>query len=357
MKRISCLIILSVFLFLPLTVTSQSINLTILGGLNSIDFSAFTFTNGLAGTPKIFQVDILAPESVSRVIVGGNISWKKNDQSGFVAIVNNFSTEPIILTGGKRTFTNDELGNSIKIRDVDGNRDIAEEIIKMGKPVGLYRIELFLYDEMNNYLGQTFRDILFLNPASTISISSPQEGSSFDVGNVVAAWNQVVGAEYYTIRACAFINDTQGVEDVLRGSDPLINDRNVGNVTIVNLTGQSPDREWPAGKRIALEVTAHVAGPGGGTSLKSTPVTFRINESGGRSAAVINPDYVRLGNFLTSRSEVPRDFVTKLIGGQIEVDQITDENGTQINLTDFLNILSFWEAHMESIISINFLSR
>jgi hypothetical protein len=288
--------------------------------------------------------------------VGGNLSWKKDDRSGFVAIINNFITEPFIVASGTRTFFNDELGNTdLKIGDVNGNKDIAEEIVKIGKPVGVYRINLILYDDLNRELSRTSQDMTFLNPAPTISILAPQENSSFDVGNVQALWTPVQGAAYYTIRANALQNDSQSAEEALNSGNPLINDKDVGKVESVNLSSIL-DRQWVGGQRIALAVTAFVTGPAGGTQLRSTPVTFKLNESG-RSATSINPDYVRLGNFLSMRSEVPRDFVSKLINGQIEIEQITDDKGSTIILTDFLNILTQWESHMESVISVNFLSR
>lgn len=359
MKSIRSIVILGMFLILPLTLRAQnSISLTFLPGLNTIDFAAFTFTNNLSGSPRIFKVDITTSVPGRRVVIGGYVKWKKDEQSFPVSIVNNFNTQPFIVQGGTRTFFNDELGNSdIKFDQVDGNRDIADEIIKKGRPTGSYLVMLFLFDELNNPLANTGEQtISFLNPAPTISILTPQENSSFDVGNVQALWTPVPGAAYYTVRANALQNDFQSAEETLNSGSPLINDKDVGKVESINLS-TILDRQWVGGQRIALAVTAFVTGPGGDTPLRSTPVIFRLNASGGGSASIINPDDVRLGNFLTSRSEVPRDFVNKLVNGQIKVEQITDDQGTTISQADFLNILSFWEAHMESIISVNFLQK
>lgn len=358
MKRISSILILSTFLFLSLTLKAQnSIRLTVLPGLNTIDFAAFTFSNNLSGAPRIFQVDIMTSPPGRKIIVGGSVSWKKDDRSGFVPIVSNFFTLPFSIIGGSRTFFNDEIGNiDIKLDQVDANKDIAEEIIKTGKPTGTYKIELYLLDELKNRLSSDDETISFLNPAPTIFILAPQENSSFDVGNVQALWTPVQGAEYYTVRANALQNPSQSPEEALNSGNPLINDKNVGKIESINLS-TILDRQWIGGQQIALAVTAFVTGPGGGTSLRSTPVTFRLTESGKGSETTINPDFIRLGNFLTLRSEVPRDFVDKLINGQAQVEQITDEKGTPLSQSDFLNILSFWEAHMESIISVNFLSK
>ncbi|MFA7227964.1 MAG: hypothetical protein WC061_02930, partial [Melioribacteraceae bacterium] len=245
MKRIGSILFLSVFLTLPLTMRAQSsINLTILPGLNSIDFAAFTFTNNLTGSPRIFQIDIITSPPGKRVKIGGNLSWKKDDRSGYVPIINNFITVPFSISSGTRTIFNDELGNTdIKIDDVDGNKDVAEEIVKIGKPVGVYLINLILYDEMNVELSRTSRDITFLNPAPTISILAPQENSSYDVGNVQALWTPVQGAAYYTVRANALQNESQSAEEALNSGNPLINDKDVGKIESVNLS-TILDRQW-----------------------------------------------------------------------------------------------------------------
>lgn len=351
MKRFRNIFLLIIFLLIPLTLRAQnSINLTILTGLNTIDFAAFTFTNNLSGAPRIFHVEILTTPPGKQVMVGGNLAWKKNESSGFVNLVNNFKTKLFSAI----SFFNDELGNStIMIDHVDANNSVVTENFKMGKPTGVYRIQLYLYDERNNQIGETHQDISFLNPAPTISILSPQESSSFDVGNVQAQWTPVQGAAYYTIRANALQTAFQSAEEALNAGNPLINDKDVGKVETVNLSTLL-DRQWVGGQRIALAVTAYVIGPGGGSSLRSTPVIFHLNESGSNSYSVINPDLVRLGNLLSGR--VNQDFVNKLINGKIPAEQIqfTDDKNATISFSDFLKILSFWETHSESIISVNY---
>ena len=351
MKRFRRIIILTLFLIIPLSMRAQnSINLTILAGLNTIDFAAFTFTNNLSGSPRIFRVDIQTTPPGKQVMVGGQLTWKKNESSGFVNLVNDFKTKQFAAV----SFFNDELGNGTILLDhVDANNSVVTENFKMGKPTGIYGIKLYLYDQNNNQIGTTYQEISFLNPAPTISILSPQENSSFDVGNVQAQWTPVQGAAYYTVRANALQTASQSAEEALNAGNPLINDKDVGKIETVNL-GTLLDRQWVGGQRIALAVTAFVIGPGGGNSLRSTPVIFNLNESGKNSNSLINPDLVRLGKLLLNR--VNQDFVNKLLNGQIPVEQIqfTDEKNATISFSDFLNILSFWEMHSESIISVNY---
>jgi len=351
MKRFKNVLVLAIILLIPLTMRAQnSIKLTILAGLNTIDFAAFTFTNNLSGSPRIFHVAIQTAPPGKIVIVGGRISWKKNESTGFVNLVNDFKTKPFAAA----SFFNDELGNSaILIDHVDVSNDVVTENFKMGKPTGVYRIQLFLYDARNIRIGEDQEDISFLNPAPTISILSPQENSSFDVGNVQAQWTPVQGAAYYIVRANALQTDSQSAEEALNAGNPLINDKDVGKIETVNLSTLL-DRQWVGGQKIALAVTAYVVGPGGGSSLRSTPVIFNLNESGSSSKTVVNPDLVRLGKLLSGR--VNQDFVNKLINGQISVEQIqfTDDKNATISFSDFLSILSFWEMHSESIISVNY---
>ncbi|PKL83278.1 MAG: hypothetical protein CVV24_05730 [Ignavibacteriae bacterium HGW-Ignavibacteriae-3] len=358
MRRISFFFIFAALLILPQSLTAQySLNLTVLGGLNTIDFAAFTFTNDLSGTPRIFQMDIVAPAG-KKIVIGGNLSWQKDGQSGFIPIVNSFFTRPFTLSTGNRTIFNDQLGGGdILFDQVDGNQNIADEILKKGKPSGVYRIQLYLFDDRRVKLYSSSPvDISFLNPAPTLSILNPRENNSYDVGNVQAQWTPVLGATNYIIRACALQNAFQSPEEALSSGSPLINDKNVGKVETVNLSSIL-DRQWVGGQKIVLLVTAFVTGPGGGSKLPSPPVIFRLNESGSSARAEINPDLVRLGNLLSGK--VSQDFVTKLLSGQIPADEIkiTDDKNKSLSFSEFQSILAFWELHRESIISINYLAK
>lgn len=359
MKRKSFFFIIAMLVILPKTLSAQySLNLTVLGGLNSIDFAAFTFANDLSGTPRIFQMDIIAPAG-KKIIIGGTLSWQKDAKSGFVPIVNSFYTRPFSLLTGMKTVFNDQLGSGeILFDQVDGNSTIADEILKKGKPSGVFRIQLFLYDEQRVKLySGTPVDISFLNPAPTLAILSPQENSSYDVGNVQAQWTPVLGATNYIVRVCVLQNAFQSAEEALNSGSPLINDKDVGNAETVNLSSIL-DRQWVGGQKVVILVTAFVTGPGGGANLKSQPVIFRLNESGSTAVAEINPDLVRLGNLL-SGSGVSQEFVSKLLNGQIRADEIriTDDKNASISFSDFQSILTYWEQRPESIIDKKLLAK
>ncbi len=357
MRRAS-IFLTTLFLFfntsLLLRAQTPQISLEVFQDLSTVDLGAFLISNDLSNQPRIFQITIV-PEGMN-VVVQGQAYWKMDLSSSFREIFN-FKTKVFKA----RSFTNADVGNSdIRLESIDGDKNLAEELAKRGKPTGVIRITLQLYDDHGNFLSQLPfpRDFDFLNPAQTISILSPQDGSSYDVGNVQAQWTPVAGATSYIVRANVVPEGNSSLEEALNGGDPLIKDKDVGTANVVNLS-TILDRQWVSGQRIVLSVSAYVSGPGGGTLLKSAPVSFLLNKSGNNQsdAANINPDLIRLANLISG--QVNQEFVAKLSSGNISIDQIqiTDENNRTIALSDFLQILSFLETHKDALISINFTAK
>lgn len=359
MRRAS-IFLTTLFLFfntsLLLRAQTPQINLEVFQDLSTVDLGAFLISNNLSSQPRIFQITII-PEG-KNVVVQGQVNWKKDLSSGFREIFN-FKTKVFKA----RSFTNADVGNTeIQLESVNGDKTLAEELAKRGKPTGVIRITLQLFDDHGNFLNQLpppgYRDFDFLNPTQTISILSPQDGSSYDVGNVQAQWTPVAGATSYIVRANVVPEGNSSLEDALNGGDPLIKDKDVGVANVINLS-TILDRQWVGGQRIVLSVSAYISGPGGGTLLKSSPVTFLLNKSGDNQseAANINPDLIRLANLVSG--QVNQEFVAKLSSGNISIDQIqiTDENNHTITLSDFLQILTYLESHKESVISINFTAK
>ncbi|MCX6171073.1 MAG: hypothetical protein NTX65_17195 [Ignavibacteriales bacterium] len=358
MRRVSIFFTILFLLSTSLLLRAQTpqISLEVFQDLSTVDLGAFLISNDLSGQPRIFQITII-PEG-KNVVVQGQVNWKMDLTSGFREIFN-FKTKVFKA----RSFTNADVGNSdIQLQSVNGDKTLAEELAKRGKPTGVIRISLQLYDDRGNFLNQLpppgYRDFDFFNPAQTISILSPQNESSYDVGNVQAQWTPVAGATSYIIRACILPEGSSSLEDALNSGDPLIKDRDVGVANVINLS-TILDRQWVGGQRIVLSVSAYISGPGGGTLLKSSPVTFLLDKSGDNrsDAANINPDLIRLANLISN--QVNQEFVAKLSSGNISMDQIqiTDENDRAITLSDFLQILSFLETHKEAVISINFTAK
>lgn len=350
MKRIIAVLVTFLFL-LPLrsyNAQQYSIDLIVFQDLNTIDFAAFSFANNLRGAPRIFQV-VITPEGHD-VIIHGSIDWQSDQNSGLQTLVT-FTTNKFKA----RSFFNDEIGNSdIRIATAEGNKSLAEDLIKKGKPTGIVTINLELLDGNGRHLVQAAPKILsFLNPAQTITLISPVEGSTYDVGNVQAQWTAVNGATSYRIRANVIPPGSSSPEDALNAGNPFINDADVGTNLSVNLS-TILFRQWVGGNQVVMAVTAVVAGPGGGTTLRSPLVTFRLSQSGNTSSNVVNPELVRLANLIAGK--VSQDFVNKLSSGLITPDKIQfiDENGNTLTFAEFLNILNRLEVNPQSIISIDF---
>ncbi|MCL4548487.1 MAG: hypothetical protein M1495_07960 [Bacteroidetes bacterium] len=350
MRRIIATFVTILFL-LPLTsfqAQPYKIDLLVFQDLNSIDFAALSFANNLRGAPRIFQV-VITPEGQD-VIIKGVVDWQSDENSGSRQLVT-FTTEKFKA----RSFFNDEIGNSeIRIATAEGDKSLAEDLIRKGKPTGKVTINLELLDGNSNFLASAEPKVLsFLNPAQTITIFSPIEGSTYDVGNVQAQWTAVTGATSYKIRANVVPPGSPSPEDALNAGNPFINDKDVGTNLTVNLSSIL-DRQWVGGDQVVMAVTAVITGPGGGSTLRSPLVTFRLSQSGNSSSNVTNPDLVRLANLISGK--VNQDFVNKLLNGIITPDRMhfTDENGNTLTFTEFLNLLSNWETNPQSIISIDF---
>jgi hypothetical protein len=348
MKKIISFFIFCFISFQSLNAQTPSIQLQTFTGLNTIDFAAFAFTNGLSGAPRIFHV-IITPVG-RNIVIKGQIEWQKIGTTSYVQLVD-FMTEPFL----SKSFYNDEIGSTdIKIASSNYNSSLKDEMFSLGKPTGSYRITLTLTDLTINKTATTSDVLSFLNPAQTISIQYPVENGTYDMGNVQAIWTPVQGAASYKIRANVMPAGSSSPEDALSGSNPLINDRDVGIVNVANL-GSLLDRQWVAGQRIVLSVTAIIGGPGGGTLLPSPPITFHLSSS--RTVAnnpTVDPNLVRLAVLMTG--QVNQNFINKLLDGEITVEniQITDENNNSLTFSNFLTILTYLETNKMAIKSINF---
>jgi len=326
---------------------TASINLEILD-IGTLDFAAFAFEKNLTNQPRIMQVSIFPTGEM--VVVSGSISWKRNDQSGFVDI-GSFTTTPFAA----RTFYNDEIGNSdIEIESSSYNSDLIQENVEKGKPSGVYEINLSLYDAQKHFLNSAPpRRLEFLNP-SPPTIILPVDGSSYDVGSIIVQWTPSLGASNYKIVA-NYLETGQSREEALDSADPLINNKDVGNNITVNFRDVL-DRELLSDKNIVLAVKAVVQSSGGEELLSSPIVMFKTNPAGSTSVPQIqtDPKIIQLADFL--QGKVQQQFINDLRSGIISADQIqvTDENNSSMTLDSLLELLNMLNANSESLISVQF---
>ncbi len=346
MKREICILILLIALFIPVQLISQneSIDLEIFQDLQTLDLGALVISGGLENQPRIARLTIL-PEGI-QVKIDLIASWKDNNNNSFQQLFT-FRSNP--FTSG--TYYNDELG-SIITGSADWDKDLIKEVASRGKLTGTLLLKVVLYDRNNINLADDEEEFVFFNPAPTITIISPNEGDTYDVGSVIAMWTPVLGASSYKVLANVIPEGSSSPEDALRGANPLIDNRDVGNTTSVDLRSIL-NREWSGGQRIVLSVSAVISGVGGGEEIPSTPVTFLLNNYGENTTSRIEPELIQLAELLNG--QVSQSFIDQIMSGEVSIEEIKDENGNTLSNSDLIRIITFLMGNRDSIISINLL--
>ncbi|MFA3782960.1 hypothetical protein ABRY23_07855 [Melioribacteraceae bacterium 4301-Me] len=348
-KKNITVIFLSLFIFNNIFSQQPSIKLSVFADLCSIDFTALAATNSLSGQPRVLFVQI-SPNNLL-VTLKGKIEWQRDKNFSYEPLFN-FTTEEF----RSRDFYNDELGITIKIANSSANSALANENIKRGKPSGNYRLTFSLFDSNGNYLSEASTILSFANPSQTISIISPQSESQHNVGSIIAMWNEVPCAAYYTIKANVRTSKSQTLEEALNSGNPLINDKNVGNVTSVNLI-EYKDREFLPGQEVVLQVSAFVPGVGGGTRYYSNIVNFYLTEGSAVTKNFVDEQLVRIANFLSKY--LSNDVIEKLKKGEITKNElkITTDDGRVLSFVDLMDIISNLENDPHSVIEVKFISK
>ncbi len=331
---------------------NPSIQLNILTDLSAIDFAAFAIEENLSNQPRIMQV-IIEPQGID-VIVNGNIVWRKDPNSTPLKVVE-FTTQVF----KSRTFSNDEFDVSdIEIETIDYNSDVVKEILKIGKPTGIFNIQLNLYSPITRELYDSdIKELVFLNPTPP-EIISPQEGEVENIGSILITWTETPGANSYQIIA-NYLKANQSYEEALKSGNLLVNNKDVGKVNNIELRNIL-DRELLEDTTVVLAVKAIVNKPGGVDELISKPVSFRIGRTQ-VSTQTQEPsslgDIQHLANLI---QQLGNNEVANLLKDRTikpEQLQFTDENGNIISYADFQSILNYLVQNHNVIISVNFIPR
>lgn len=311
--------------------------------LPALDFAGFIVTNDLTNTPEVFRV-IIQPEGVN-VFLKGSMRWRDVGQTSFVDLVS-FTTVPF----ASRTFTNRQLGTGdLRVQSSDVNSVAIENNLAKGKPVGEYELTLELYYANGTLFNTVQRRLTFFNPSQTLNLIQPLQGASFDPGTVIATWTSLTGVNSYKIRANVRTNPNQSLEDALAQGNPLINDKEVGSVTTVNLRTLL-DREWQGGNEVVVQVFANIPGPGGGTNVFSPIVNFYINASSNASLQAQNTALQQL------ISQLPPAILNQLgpylTNTNLQLTGIVREDGSMLSTTELTQILNYLQMNPESIVNI-----
>lgn len=353
MRKAKWLLAITFLVIISVTISkaqAPTINLHLLQTA-TLDFAAFALGNDLTNQPRIMEISIF-PTGVD-VKVRISVDWKKNNSPSFVNI-GSFTTNVF----KSRSFSNTDIGQS-EIEIPSGasnyNSSLLEENVKLGKPSGVYRINIQLLSPNGNLLSSASGQLEFLNPTEP-TLLLPIEGNSYDIGTILVTWTPSAGASSYKILA-NYKGKNQGKEEALNSSNPLVNNKDVGNNTSVNL-GTILDRELLSDTTIVIVVKAVIQATGGSNLLSSPIVTFKTNSTGTNKRAnenqnQVDPKILQLANWL--QGKVQQQFVNDLRAGNISSDeiQITDQDNP-MSIDELLELISSLTAFSESLISVQF---
>lgn len=329
-KKTFYAIIVFIFLFVTGNFYAQTatINLQIFEPLPEIDLGSMIIQNNLQGAPKIFLVSI-APANLD-VFVRGVILWDRQNGTGLRQVYE-FETKPF----KSRNFYSDELGTSgLKLGPNSANSDVTKEILEIGKPTGMLRLELSLYNLNGTLLSQTTKDINFSNPSQTLTVITPEAGSFQAIGGVVARWNSIIGVQKYKIKLNVRTSPGQSLEEALNSGTPLINNKEVGGeLTSADLRTYL-EREWLPGQELVLRVSAVVAGLGGGSELPSQIVNFTI------SAAGVSDKTTLINLFAQIQDNKLNEFLSFLNNANMNDVKFYNNEGMEISFAQFQTLLN-----------------
>ncbi|MGD8778257.1 MAG: hypothetical protein PVH88_04770 [Ignavibacteria bacterium] len=352
MKKVA-LTFLTCFLIFSSVSKAQdvSVDLIVFEPLPEIEFAAFAAANNLSGQPRVFQV-VLNPAG-QIVSLHFAVEWKKIGESSFQRFFS-FETEPFIA----RNFYNDEIGSTdIRVKDTESNSDLTEENLEKGKPTGAYKISVSVFDENGSLLDSDVQEMEFLNPTQTLSIRSPQPGSEQDIGGVLAEWDEINGVTNYFVKANVRESKAQSLEEALDSGVPLINNKDVGVATSVNLRTLL-EREWFAGQEIIFQVGAFISGPNGGTKIYSEivnfylPIVLQVQGDGlEESLKDVIQDY---------DDDKAAQLLAKIQSGEIQLTDITVEkyDGTSwsfMTMPELQSLMEYFQSNPDAVISIKFI--
>lgn len=376
MKKIKLLIIFLIQFFLyNFEIKAQNqvqIELEILQDISQMDLTVFlNFGKGnfdALNIPLVLQITMDYPED-DEMILSGNVQWNSPDGKKNGQLIA-FSSHPF---KGIKILTNKEFNQKIIFQAPDLNDDLIEENTKRGKPSGKYTINLTLLDTKTNQTASTTKIIEITNPTQTFYIQSPSPLSSNDIGSVIAMWDAVIGAKYYKILANVRSSKKISLEEALNSANPLINNKNVGLNTSVNLADLL-DRQWLPGQEIVFRVAAVIPSTSGDTEINSANiVNFFITSSDSYEGETISKNFSDVlnnvindlkGNFdeedenLNMQNVTGKQLLDMIEKGQLNFSNliITDESGRIITYDELNNLLNYLRSNPNALISLNYQS-
>lgn len=182
-------------------------------------------------------------------------------------------------------------------------------------------------------------------------VLTPLEGGSENVDNVLVQWTPVNGVTEYKVKANIRKGQEQSPEEALNQGNPVLDNYSAGVQTSVLLNSAVLNRQWNAGDEIVLQVSAYVAGPGGGQTLYSNIVTFNISGEETATLNTVQNNFVVLLNSLESDA-LAADLAKKILSGELQLTGQILLDGQPITMEQLMELLRKLLADNGTIIGI-----
>jgi hypothetical protein len=348
------------------------IDLEILQDISQLDLTAFiNFGKGnfdAVSIPLVLQITMDYPSN-DEVVLSGNVFWNSPDGNKNGQIIG-FESHPF---KDVKVVTNQEFNKKIIFLAPQINNDLMDENVKRGKPSGKYTVNLSLRDVNNGEVATTSEVIEITNPTQTFFIQSPQMLSQNDIGGVTAIWDAVEGAKYYKVLANVRSSKKQSLEEALNSANPLIDNKNVGLVTSVNLA-EILNRQWLPGQEVVLRVAAVVPATNGEKEINSANIVdFYLTSSNSDEEQQLTHNFGDLMNNVINdlrenfdqndenmnlQNVTGTQLLNMIESGQLNFSNIviTDEEGRIVTYDELNNLLNYLRANPGALINFSYQS-
>ena len=344
--------------------------------LPEVSFAAFLTNPFIHGTPRIFQIQLTPPGQ--DVILIGDVLWRKAGQHNFEQFMR-FKTKVF----KSRSFYNDQINTDpdIQIDETEYNDNLVEENLKLGKPTGLYKLSIRVFDpnNMDDPMDEEIVDlgpskIGFVNPSQTLEFIQPYPGSFQNAGGVIFTWSEVIGVSEFVVLANERKSKNETLEEALKKGNPIVDNKSVGLQTSVNLR-ELLDRELIPGQEIVAQVRGVIPNPGGENILYSNIVNFYITDPSTIDNEKISDDLILLlekviDNSKKNRSQIDseeveqvnsfikslEELLEKLRSGEITFEElsVTNDSGVSFTYPEFMQLLEKLVQYPNLITNIKF---
>lgn len=338
--------LLPLLFLITISIQAQySIQINVVSPLPVLNIADLLVLNSIPNNQQLFSVIVTPPGG--DIVIKGRIDWKKIGQTSYVNLYD-FNTHPFPA----QTFSNTNLGNSIRINQNQTNSTEITNLITSGVFTGTIKVVLGVYSpsdvNFTNPLASDEKLIELSNPSNNIIVLSPQRNSLNGRGNVIAIWLPVPGVSNYVVKV-AKRNAGESPEQAIESGTIVINNYSVGSNTSVNLFTLPTSSSWENVENAVVRVSAVVPGLGGQNTILSEPIPFTLLDPGVNPASTPIPPLLLLvlGNFIPELAALFQSGVTN-------ITSITLGDGTVLQLTDLLTLLTNLMANPDNISNINF---